>query len=62
MMRFCTKEERELHDTIAPWTRAKMVNGDVEVYLDPETPEEVKKAYRRLQKVKQEQWELVGFG
>lgn len=62
MMRFCTKEERALHDTTAPWTRAKMVNGDIEMYLAPEAPEEVKKAYKRLQKMRQEQPELVGFG
>lgn len=62
MMRFCTKEERELHDMTTSWTRAKMVDGDIVMYLDAAAPEDVKKAYKRLQKIRQERPELVGFG
>lgn len=47
-------------DITAPWIRAKLVDGDIEVYLDPEAPEEVKRAYKRRKEI--EPPRLIGFG
>mgnify|MGYP001641416141 CR=1 FL=1 len=60
MMRFFSEEEHRLMDITAPWIRAKLVDGDIEVYLDPEAPEEVKRAYKRRKEI--EPPRLIGFG
>lgn len=62
MMRFYTAEENELGNLTDPWIRARIVDDDAEFFIDPEAPEDVKKAYKRLQKIRQERPELVGFG